>query len=258
MTGDCPNCSLNVDGDPGVARLHDGRTGRPGRPPRVGLAVRRARPAPRDDRLHRFLPVGFYSKTFIRPRFVWGLAERVIRRATGVGRLPAGRPAGAKPARAVHVDLLVVGGGVAGLAAAAEAAAAGSLVVLVEERRLGATVWEARARTRIEALAQGATAAGARILERHTAVGSTRGRSSPWSVPTKFCTSRPLGDRSDRRRRSARRLPGERPAGVFLSRGAALLGVRHAVGPGRRAVVVATTDEGRARLRRSGPPVWRC
>ncbi len=247
MTGDCPNCSLNVDGDPGVrACTTDARDGQ------VVLRESGWPSAEHDllhvtDRLHRFLPVGFYSKTFIRPRFVWGLAERVIRRATGVGRLPAGRPAGAKPARAVHVDLLVVGGGVAGLAAAAEAAAAGSLVVLVEERRLGATVWEARARTQIEALAQVATAAGARILERHTAVGVYEGPFVPVVGPDEVLhiqAARVIAATGAVEAHAV--FPGNDLPGVFLSRGAALLGVRHAVGPGRRAVVVATTDEGRA------------
>ena len=247
MTGDCPNCSLNVDGDPGVrACTTDARDGQ------VVLRESGWPSAEHDllhvaDRLHRFLPVGFYSKTFIRPRFVWGLAERMIRRATGVGRLPAGRPAGAKPARAVHVDLLVVGGGVAGLAAAAEAAAAGSRVMLVEERRLGATVWDARALARIEALAQEATAAGVRILERHTAVGVYEGPFVPVVGPGEVLhveAARVIAATGAVEALAV--FPGNDLPGVFLSRGAALLGVRHEVGPGRRAVVVATTDEGRA------------
>ncbi len=40
------------------------------------------------DSLHRLMPVGFYYKTFIRPRFAWEVAEKVIRRATGLGTLP--------------------------------------------------------------------------------------------------------------------------------------------------------------------------
>jgi len=247
MTGDCPNCSLNVDGDPGVrACSTDARDGQ------VVLRESGWPSAEHDllhvaDRLHRFLPVGFYSKTFIRPRFAWGLAERVIRRATGVGRLPAGRPAGAKPARAVHVDLLVVGGGVAGLAAAAEAAAAGSRVMLVDERRLGATVWDTRAIARIEALAREATAAGARILERHTAVGVYEGPFVPVVGPDEVLhieAARVIAATGAVEAHAV--FPGNDLPGVFLSRGAALLGVRHGVRPGRRAVVVATTDEGRA------------
>jgi sarcosine oxidase subunit alpha len=247
MTGDCPNCSLNVDGDPGVrACTTDARDGQ------VVLRESGWPSAEHDllhvtDRLHRLLPVGFYSKTFIRPRFVWGLAERVIRRATGVGRLPAGRQASAKPARAVHVDLLVVGGGIAGLAAAAEAAAGGSRVVLVEERRLAATVWDARALARIEALEREATAAGARILEHHTAVGVYEGPFVPVVGPDEVLhIEAPRVIAATGAIEAHAVFPGNDLPGVFLSRGAALLGVRHGVRPGRRAVVVATTDEGRA------------
>ena len=247
MTGDCPNCMMNVDGDPGVrACITD---------PRDGQVVVRETGWPSAehdllhvaDRLHRFLPVGFYSKTFIRPRFVWGLAERAIRRATGVGRLPAGPRAGAKPARAVHVDLLVVGGGVAGLAAAAEAAAAGSSVLLVEERRLGATVWDADVRERIEARTAEARAAGAQILEHHTAVGLYEGPFVPVVGPAEVLhveAGRVVAATGAVEAHAV--FPGNDLPGVFLARGAALLAVRHGVVPGHRAVVVATTDEGRA------------
>src|SRR5207253_3668255 len=37
------------------------------------------------DRFDRLLPVGFYYKTFIRPRFLWPLYERVLRHAAGLG-----------------------------------------------------------------------------------------------------------------------------------------------------------------------------
>ena len=88
VTGDCPNCLVTVDGQPGVracsADASDGQevhreTGWPSTD-RDLLAIA--------DRLHRLLPVGFYSKTFIRPRFAWPLAERVIRRASGISRPP--------------------------------------------------------------------------------------------------------------------------------------------------------------------------
>ena len=51
------------------------------------------------DRAHRLMPVGFYYKTFTKPRFAWPLAERVIRRATGVGTLPLRPAPGVKPTR---------------------------------------------------------------------------------------------------------------------------------------------------------------
>src|SRR5439155_10538210 len=259
VTGDCPNCLVNVDGDPGVrACTMDARDGQ------VILRGSGWPSAERDllnvtDRLHRFLPVGFYSKTFIRPRFVWGLAEQVIRRATGVGHLPTGRPVSEKPARTVHVHVLVVDGGVAGLAAAAEAAAAGSRVVRVEERRLGGTVWQDRVRERIETLADEATAAGVRILEDHTAVGLYEGPFVPVVGPAEVLhveAARVIAATGAVEAHTV--FPGNDLPGVFLARGAALLGARHGVAPGRRTVVVANTDEGGAAaeaLRRAGMEV---
>ena len=37
--------------------------------------------------ISRFLPVGFYYKTFIRPRALWPIYERVLRRAAGLGEV---------------------------------------------------------------------------------------------------------------------------------------------------------------------------
>ena len=68
--------------------------------------------------LSRFLPVGFYYKAFIKPRFAWPLAERVIRRATGLGALPDTTAATRKVVRHEHVETLVIGGGVAAIVAA--------------------------------------------------------------------------------------------------------------------------------------------
>ncbi len=84
------------------------------------------------DRLHVLLPVGFYYKTFIRPRWMWAVADRVIRRTVGLGRLPAG-PAGASTSRHLHCDVLVVGGGESGRAAAVSAADRGEHAVLCDE-----------------------------------------------------------------------------------------------------------------------------
>jgi sarcosine oxidase, subunit alpha len=175
VTGDCPNCLVNVDGDPGVractAEARDGQVVRreSGWPSAEHDALHVT------DRLHVLLPVGFYSKTFIRPRFAWGWAERVIRRATGVGRLPVDRAPRLRPARTIHVDVLVVGGGVAGLAAAHEAAAAGSGVLVVDEGRLAEKVADHTTIERIETLAASSRSAGAEILERHTAAGVYEG-----------------------------------------------------------------------------------
>ncbi len=79
----------------------------------------------------RFLPAGFYYKTFMWPR--WGLFEGIIRRAAGLGK-PSAEP---DPDRYEHMhaatDVLVVGSGPAGLMAALGAASAGARVILAEQ-----------------------------------------------------------------------------------------------------------------------------
>ncbi|MCC7273011.1 MAG: (2Fe-2S)-binding protein [Alphaproteobacteria bacterium] len=81
--------------------------------------------------LKRFLPAGFYYKTFMWPGWRWW--EPMIRRAAGLGRVDpeAAMPDGQR--RSLHCDVLVVGGGPAGIAAALAAGAEGARVVLVEQ-----------------------------------------------------------------------------------------------------------------------------
>ena len=89
-----------------------------------------------NDRLSRFLPAGFYYKTFMYPGWAWErLYEPLIRRAAGLGRLQAQIGEHAAPAETVHAhtDVLVVGGGSAGLAAAAALGSTGLRVILAEQ-----------------------------------------------------------------------------------------------------------------------------
>ena len=50
----------------------------------------------------RLTPPGFYYKTFIRPRRLWPLYEKVLRNAAGLGRLraPPGASASGAPSTA--------------------------------------------------------------------------------------------------------------------------------------------------------------
>ena len=64
-----------------------------------------------NDLLSRFLPAGFYYKTFMYPGWAWErVYEPLIRRAAGLGRLQADSAEHAAPAETVHdhTDVLVV------------------------------------------------------------------------------------------------------------------------------------------------------
>ena len=127
----------------------------------------------------RFIPAGFYYKTFIGPPWLWKLFEHFIRQAAGLGRAPSEAEVDAFEHRAAFCDVLVVGAGPAGLAAALAAAESGARVILAEQdRALGGSLlrdpaeiegadsaaWVAAAKARLTAL-------GARVLTRTTAAG---------------------------------------------------------------------------------------
>jgi sarcosine oxidase, subunit alpha len=82
----------------------------------------------------RFLPAGFYYKTFIHPRPFWKhVFEPVIRRSAGLGKAPTQGDADRYEQAYAFCDVLVIGAGVAGLLAAKAAADAGSRVILLEQ-----------------------------------------------------------------------------------------------------------------------------
>jgi sarcosine oxidase subunit alpha len=82
----------------------------------------------------RFLPVGFYYKTFYKPKWLWPFWEKVIRRMAGLGHVEKvdGHPYFDKAY--AFCDVAVIGGGPAGLAAALAAAEAGAEVALIDEQ----------------------------------------------------------------------------------------------------------------------------
>jgi len=89
-----------------------------------------------NDLIARFLPAGFYYKTFMAPGWAWErLYEPLIRRAAGLGRLEPLVGDHAAPAETVHdhTDVLVVGAGPAGLAAAHVLGSSGLKVMLTEQ-----------------------------------------------------------------------------------------------------------------------------
>ena len=132
-----PGCTVQVGDEPNVRAAH--RLVEPGmdvRPqdawPSLAFDVKSA-----NQLVSRFLPAGFYYKTFIRPRSLWPTYERVLRRFSHGGVVA---PLGSARAghreydkRHAHPDVLVAGGGPAGMATAVAAAQAGAQVMLVEE-----------------------------------------------------------------------------------------------------------------------------
>ena len=88
-----------------------------------------------NDLFSRFLPAGFYYKTFMWPASAWKkLYEPMIRRAAGLGRAPEAADADRYTQVYGHCDVLVVGAGPAGLAAALAAARSGVKVVVCDEQ----------------------------------------------------------------------------------------------------------------------------
>ena len=210
LTGDCPNCMLNVDGDPCVRacvtaaaagqRVHR-ETGWPSAD-RDALGVL--------DRMHRLLPVGFYYKTLLRPRWAWPRAEPMVRRVAGRGTITQLKPPANREARHAHPDVVVIGAGVAGLSAALAAAEAGRTVLLCDEGRPGEKVAPGPDRERIdELLAQAAASEQITVLEQSPAIGIYEGPLVVINAPGPAPPGTPgVGDRRHGRRRRARRVPG--------------------------------------------------
>jgi sarcosine oxidase subunit alpha len=147
---------------------------------RAGVASPTAERDPRAalDWLARFLPAGFYYKTFIWPN--WHAYEPRIREMAGLGRLdPDNAPPADSPQINESCDVLVVGAGPAGLAAARAAARAGRRVALVDDQaRPGGALPHRPARIEgVDGLEWAAgvvaelSAKGARILTNTTAYG---------------------------------------------------------------------------------------
>ncbi len=123
------------------------------------------------DLLRKFIPPGFYYKTFIYPN--WLFWEPLIRRMAGIGHLdPENHPTSLPVKITYQCPLLIVGGGPAGLAAGEAAADDGIPVWLIDDgRELGGSLqwrgdtpfempwheWVAKVTTKI-------LAAGGRIL----------------------------------------------------------------------------------------------
>lgn len=82
----------------------------------------------------RFLPAGFYYKTFMASQKAWHFFEHHIRKASGLGDSPTQADPDRYDKRFAFCDVLVAGGGLAGLSAALAAGATGARVIFADEQ----------------------------------------------------------------------------------------------------------------------------
>ena len=82
----------------------------------------------------RFMPAGFYYKTFKWPAKFWPLYEHIIRRAAGYGSSPIEADVETYDHKHHHTDILVVGGGATGLLAALLAGRSGASMILLDDQ----------------------------------------------------------------------------------------------------------------------------
>jgi sarcosine oxidase subunit alpha len=87
-----------------------------------------------NDLFGKVLGAGFYYKTFMRPKSLWHLYERVIRASAGLGRAPTRNDPDRYEHVNAHCDVLIAGGGSAGLTAALAAGQSGARVILADEQ----------------------------------------------------------------------------------------------------------------------------
>ncbi len=211
----------------------------------------------------RFLPAGFYYKTFIHPRPFWKhVFEPFIRQSAGLGRPPKERDGDVYEHSHAHCDVLIAGGGIAGLAAALAASAGGARVILMEQQ----PNWGGRAATdgaRIDgqpaeawvdaALATLAARGGVTLLSRAQVSGAY---DHGYVLATETCVPVPGGPRHRLWKIRTRRLiaatgaierplsfPGNDLPGVMLAGAVRDYVTDYAVAPGDRIVVVTNNDD---------------
>ena len=263
VSGNCPNCLMNVNGVPNVRICT--------RPVQEADQVtpQHCWPSLRWDamslieKLDFLLPVGFYYKTLYRTRWLWKLAEPVIRRFAGLGRVdPLQSEAGHYQRDHLFTEVGVIGGGPAGLAAAQAAAEAGAEVVLVDDQtELGGHLRFQRAT--VEDPVRGETGEGFEIVRSlaeqvkdnnriRVLIGARAFGGYEGNLIGVALADRSIHLRVDRLIVATGSF--ECPSlfknndlpGIMLASGARKLVNLYGLKPGKRAVVVTSTDEGLA------------
>ncbi len=256
-SGDCPNCMMEVNGTPNVracsTQVQEG----------MQVKSQHAWPSLDHDWLHvierfdRLLPIGFYYKTLYKPRFLWHVAEPIIRRLAGLGRVSAKQSEHEFHHTYEYVDVVVVGGGPAGMQAASVAAAGGCSVLLVDnEHRLGGHLSYENRKYGYDDSISGVqvashferTVAGqsnVRVLKNATAIGCYEGNLVPVLKGQTLVHVRAKAIVvATGRFQYPPVFPGNDIPGVMLSRAALRLMNLYSVRPGRQMLVFTANDEG--------------
>ncbi len=264
VSGNCPNCMMNVDGVPNVRTCVT--------PVREGMSVKsqNAFPSLETDFLSatqcfdRLMPVGWYYKTFTHPA-MWHAAEPIIRKAAGLGEILPTRPAEYEH-EWIHTDAAIIGGGWAGIHAALTMAEHGDAIVLVDDQTaLGGQLRYGKSTDAVpaDAIAKLQGAANVRILQDSSCFGMYEGNLLG------ILQRNPHSDANERLvHLRAKRVvvatgtfetpilfPNNDLPGVMLSTGVRRLLHLHGIVPGRRAVVLgggAVAEEIASELRAAG------
>ena len=261
-SGACPNCLVQVEKEPNVRacvrRLEEG----------MRVRSQNAWPSLKRDLLSwfgkagRFMPVGFYYKTFMRPASMWPFFERILRRAAGLGTVDVTSLPASYGKEYLHAQVTVVGGGPAGLTAALAAADGGASTLLLDDQtELGGHLRYSRpgGSAAAELRQRVVEHEGIRVFSQTEAIGWYMGnwiaaqqddrllkiRTSALVLASGVHENPLLFDNND--------LPG-----VMLGSGVQRLLHLYGVSPARRVLIVAANDDGwtvAADLRRSGVEV---
>lgn len=210
----------------------------------------------------RFLPAGFYYKTFMWPPAFWEkVYEPLIRRAAGLGRASRAPDPDSYEHTHAHCDVLVVGSGAAGLAAARAAGAAGARVILAEQDfELGGGLLSEPAleRWRLEMVSALEQMSEVRLLPRttvfgyydHNVLGAVQRVSDHLAVPPPHTVRQRFWTLRARQvvlaTGAIERLiafPNNDRPGVMMASAVQAYVRRWAVAPGRRAVLFTNNDE---------------
>jgi len=248
-SGHCANCQMTVDGIPNVRVCTE--------PIREGAVVTgqnflgsldRDLMSATDRFGGPFTPPGFYYKTFIRPRRLWPLYEKILRNAAGLGKLAVDGERGERvEVEHRHVGTVVVGGGQAGLEAAITAAEQGESVIVVDEgpEAGGALLSDPEGIATARALQERARAAGVELLAPAIAIGLFEQNLVPVAVGNTL-----LKIRSHRVivasgvAEQPLVFPGNDLVGVMLPEGVRRLVNYWSIKPGERAVVLTADERG--------------